>query len=239
MTEYPQTILKVIVGSQMWGTATPESDIDYKVVTLASVRDVLSPFTTHDKAVQKVAGQEDTATYEVSHFVRLALKGNPTIMEVLYSPLVEEQTLNGKILRSQRAHMLNSRSVYEAAAGMARSQLSRAERDIEAGRSDTKIGKLYASTILSVALARWLLLSQGLHGSIEPQELKVNIDNLIDFKQGKFISYAQHEAFDALKHLDATYDAVTPFYPNVRTVDYVVREMYARQLYGKGQGFLV
>lgn len=187
------TILKVIVGSRMWGTATPESDTDYKEVIMAPLADVLNPFKNHGKGVQKQNDDNDSAVYELMHLLRLIEKGNPTMLELLYTPLVVEETHVGNELRANRHAWIDSDNTVKATLGMAKAQLNRAARYEEADEDDKRIGKLYASTILSLSLSNMVLGSGGMMRDLEPTPYR---DFILSLKAGDKSSY--HDALEVI-----------------------------------------
>jgi predicted nucleotidyltransferase len=83
--ELPQ-ILKVLVGSHAHGLATPESDYDYRAVFVQPTSQILS---LGSKAVsnQWIEGDVDNTAYEIGHFLFLATKSNPTILETFRAPV--------------------------------------------------------------------------------------------------------------------------------------------------------
>lgn len=83
-SEYPQ-ILKVLVGSHAHGLATAESDYDYRAVFVQPTSEILS---LGSKAVsnQWFEGDVDNTAYEIGHFLFLATKSNPTILETFVAP---------------------------------------------------------------------------------------------------------------------------------------------------------
>lgn len=180
------TILKVVVGSRMWGTNTPESDTDYKEVVMAPLRDVLNPFKNHGKGIQRQDEDNDTAVYELMHFLRLCEKGNPTMLEVLYTPLVEGMTEVGRALRVHRGAWLDSQKIINATLGMSKAQMVRADRYTRENPRDLRIGKLYASTLLSLQLSHDVVYSFGQMDDIRPSPIR---PFLIDLKTGKVEDY--------------------------------------------------
>lgn len=74
-------IFKAIVGSQSYGTSTPESDIDYKGVYMQNVNDLITFGYKEQIEVSK-----DECYYEVRRFIQLLQSANPTVLELLYSP---------------------------------------------------------------------------------------------------------------------------------------------------------
>ena len=76
-----KVIYRVIVGSQSYGTAIPESDIDYKFVYMQDADDLLG-FNYRE---QTNVNKDDTG-YEIRRFLELLQTANPTVLEMLYSP---------------------------------------------------------------------------------------------------------------------------------------------------------
>lgn len=74
-------IFKAIVGSQSYGTSTPQSDIDYKGVYIQPISDIISL-----KYREQYEDGKDAAYYEVQRFLQLLQSANPTVLELLYSP---------------------------------------------------------------------------------------------------------------------------------------------------------
>ena len=70
------------MGSQAYGTATPNSDIDIKGVYIQSVYDVASLYNYK----QQLMPDKDTTYYEVKRFLELACSANPTILELMWMP---------------------------------------------------------------------------------------------------------------------------------------------------------
>ena len=69
------------MGSQAYGTATPNSDIDIKGIYIQNIYDVAS-----FKYQQQIMPDKDTTYYEVKRFLELAGSANPTILELMWMP---------------------------------------------------------------------------------------------------------------------------------------------------------
>ena len=79
--------LVTITGSHAHGCATPSSDMDYRGFFIyQSAADLLSPFAQRHENFHPTG--HDVALHEVGKFIRLATKGNPTVIEAIASPLV-------------------------------------------------------------------------------------------------------------------------------------------------------
>jgi len=123
------TILAVVVGSRAYGLHTPESDHDRRGVYAAPTR----AFWHLDKPPTHLDGPADEQfSWEVERFCTLALQANPTVLEVLWSPLVTQVTADGRELLDARSAFL-SRQVADTYGGYARDQLAR----VDARRSRT------------------------------------------------------------------------------------------------------
>lgn len=78
------TILAVVVGSRAYGLNTPGSDRDRRGVYAAPTRS----FWHLDKPPSHLDGPAaEQFSWEVERFCTLALQANPTVLEVLWSPL--------------------------------------------------------------------------------------------------------------------------------------------------------
>ena len=109
------SILKVIVGSQAHGLATPESDFDYRGVFVVPTNDILK-LGGKIKNTHWVEGEIDNTQWEIGHFLHMATKSNPTILETFLSP-IEETTEVGKELRALFPHVWSAKGVMDAFIG--------------------------------------------------------------------------------------------------------------------------
>lgn len=76
-------IFRALTGSRSHGLHNEDSDYDYKYVHIAPTYSLLS---VTDRPVPKVIPMgKDDISYELGHFLSLALKSNPTILEVCTS----------------------------------------------------------------------------------------------------------------------------------------------------------
>ncbi|WP_328418635.1 nucleotidyltransferase domain-containing protein [Micromonospora sp. NBC_00389] len=115
------TVLAVVVGSRAYGLHGPGSDYDRRGVYAAPTR----AFWHLDKPPTHVDGPAaEQFSWEFERFCVLALQGNPTVLEVLWSPLVETITEDGERLLAARRAFL-SRRVAETYGSYARDQLKR------------------------------------------------------------------------------------------------------------------
>ncbi|MGI5486871.1 nucleotidyltransferase domain-containing protein [Microtetraspora malaysiensis] len=99
--------LSVVVGSRAYGLATTDSDVDRRGVFVPPT----PMFWRLDKPPTHVEGpRSEEFSWEVERFCVLALGANPTVLECLWSPLVEHVTETGARLRAIRKAFLSSRA---------------------------------------------------------------------------------------------------------------------------------
>ncbi|MFI9817827.1 nucleotidyltransferase domain-containing protein [Saccharothrix variisporea] len=115
-------VLSVVVGSHAYGLATSQSDVDRRGVFVAPTRD----FWRFDKPPTSYEGpRPEELNWEVERFCALALKANPTVLEVFASPHVEHATAVGRELRDLLPHVL-SRQAVDSFARATTAQFTRA-----------------------------------------------------------------------------------------------------------------
>ncbi|MCP3685250.1 MAG: hypothetical protein GY861_21515 [bacterium] len=74
-----------IMGSNAYGTATKDSDIDVRAVFLPSVEKLIDPFVSVE-GIDTPSSNVDLSCYPISTFLRLASTCNPNVIEWLYAP---------------------------------------------------------------------------------------------------------------------------------------------------------
>lgn len=118
-------ILRVLAGSRAHGLATDDSDVDTRGVCIPPAKYLigLSSFEQHEE------GNGDHVVYALGKFVRLALAGNPNIIESLFvdDADVLYSTAAGLRLRQAR-NLFLTRTVGERFTRYAVDQLKRIQR---------------------------------------------------------------------------------------------------------------
>lgn len=114
-------LFRATVGSRLYGIDTPESDHDRRGVKVSRLGDLLlSADVGKNTSTEDEAG--DLTLYELNHFVRLLMKGNPTITEALYSLSLKDETLagrftplldSGEALKSLKGYITGAVKLYE------------------------------------------------------------------------------------------------------------------------------
>jgi predicted nucleotidyltransferase len=124
-TEYGETILATyLVGSQAYGTATPESDKDYRGIFILPKAAYLSI----SEAVGQVSDERNNTTYyTLKRFLELAASANPNIIEMLFMPQdcrVFESPLMQRLL--ERRDIFITKQAYTSHISYASAQIKRA-----------------------------------------------------------------------------------------------------------------
>ncbi len=130
-------LLRVSVGSHAHGTATPDSDVDQRVVFAQPTGDF---FKLTGKAKETVwvehggpDGKLDTTGWELGKYIKMATQCNPTVLEVLWAPVVF-QNEDGEALRGLRGSLLNKQRVYDAFNGYASNQRKKMLGEVDQNR---------------------------------------------------------------------------------------------------------
>lgn len=111
-------VLEGITGSRAYGLDTESSDTDIKGVYVAPTSEILGLYNVKETIDHT---DPDWVYHEVGKFIQLAMKGNPTILELLYLDGYLELTKVGKMLVDNR-HLFLSNVIYKSYGGYALSQ---------------------------------------------------------------------------------------------------------------------
>ncbi|HEX8391516.1 MAG TPA: nucleotidyltransferase domain-containing protein [Longimicrobium sp.] len=128
LAEYDLTrhvALRAVVGSRAYGLQSAESDVDRRGFYLPPAR---LHWALYGVPEQLESADSDEVYWEVGKFLVLALKANPNVLEVLYTPLVLDSTPVARELLDNR-HRFLSRRVYQTFNGYVLSQFKRLETD--------------------------------------------------------------------------------------------------------------
>lgn len=123
---YERVIYRCVIGSQAYGLADAESDVDRRGIYLPAADAHWSLYGVPEQ-LENDAAQE--AYWELQKFLALALKANPNILECLYTPVVEKATPLAEELLAMRSIFL-SRVVYQTFNGYVLSQFKKMQADI-------------------------------------------------------------------------------------------------------------
>jgi len=123
---FSRVIFQCIIGSQAYGLADGESDIDRRGFYLPPAD---LHWSLYGVPEQLECYETQESYWEIQKFLVLALKANPNVLECLYSPLVEKATPLAAELLGMREIFL-SRMVYQTYNGYVMSQFKKMQADI-------------------------------------------------------------------------------------------------------------
>lgn len=166
-------LIQGVVGSQAYGLATPESDVDYMGIYMEPSESFwgLRLFQDKDFTVHTTSDESDFTLHEVGKFMRLALKSNPSILELLWLPAdcyTHVSTL-GEYLIDARHWFASAELVKNAYLGYATQQFKLLERRGDFGsdmkkRTEKHARHLYRLLIQGYGLYRTGRLDVALNG---------------------------------------------------------------------------
>lgn len=116
-------IFKAIVGSRSYGTNIETSDTDYKGIYIQDSDEILS-----NRYKEQIQVGPDECYYELGRFIQLAQSGNPTVLELLFSPkdCILVTSPEYELLRAN-ADMFLTKKCQMAFAGYAFDQIKKAK----------------------------------------------------------------------------------------------------------------
>jgi hypothetical protein len=123
---YERIIYRCVIGSQAYGLAGDDSDVDRRGIYLPPAE---LHWSLYGVPEQLENHETQEAYWEIQKFLILALKSNPNVLECLYSPLVEYKTPLAEELLQMRQSFL-SRLVYQTYNGYVMSQFKKMQTDI-------------------------------------------------------------------------------------------------------------
>lgn len=148
-----KTILKVLVGSRAHGLADDDSDYDYRGVFVVPTTEILK-LGGNIKNTHWVEGDNDNTSWEIGHFLHLATKCNPTILETFLAP-VEDGDEWGMAMRNLFPYIWNTNDVVNAFIGYGLNQRKKFLDD-----KDNRANK-YACAYMRTLYQAWKLINTG------------------------------------------------------------------------------
>jgi hypothetical protein len=130
MHQEHKVIYQVESGSQLYGTATPESDVDYTSVFMPTAYDLFSlqkcdyineSTKSSSEERRNTAEDIDNQKYSLQRFMHLVLHGNPNLLETLFcrNPIIEDPIFTPV---KENAHRFVSKHIYDSFTGFAIAQ---------------------------------------------------------------------------------------------------------------------
>ncbi len=176
-------IYQCVVGSRAYGLDDDASDTDRRGIYVAPP-EIASSLYGAPEQIEDQAAQE--CIWELKKFITLALKANLTVLECLWSPIVEKATPLANELIAMRGSFL-SKLVYQTCNGYVMSQFRKLEADL---RNRGEIRWKHAMHLIR-------LLLQGI-ATVKTGEVPVRVvelrDRLLAVKRGA-IAWPQVDAW--------------------------------------------
>jgi predicted nucleotidyltransferase len=119
-------IASFLTGSHLYGTNTPESDVDLRGVFVPPESYFLG-FLQNVKQFED--NENDIVFYDLRKFLKLAANNNPNILEMLYIPqtmLKQTSPMWNRIIENR--HLFAAKTSYKTFMGYAHAQIKRIER---------------------------------------------------------------------------------------------------------------
>lgn len=148
-------LLSGVVGSTAYGLAGPDSDVDRLGVFAAPTEAFHGLIFPRDS---DVTTDPDRTLHEARKYAKLALSGNPTVMELMWLPSYEIRTRLGEELIRIRSSFLAAKRVRDAYLGYATQQFRRLEN-----RGDGSFSSDIRNRTAKHARHLYRLCHQGLH----------------------------------------------------------------------------
>lgn len=133
MAEELKNIVTIQFGSHLYGTSTPESDLDFKAVHLPGARDIIlqrapnSVSTKREKAEgeKNFVGEVDEESYSLQRFLELLAQGQTVAIDMLFAPHTSliRTSFVWEHICANRARLLTKKSV--AFVGYCRTQANK------------------------------------------------------------------------------------------------------------------
>ena len=175
------TILSVVIGSRAYGIHNENSDTDIRSVVITPTSELLSVQKTNFevKSKHKQEDGQDDVSYEIGHFLHLAIASNPTILEIFVCP-VKTITPLGYELRDLFPYVWSSQGVRNAFMGYSTNQVKRAKEG-GGGLPDKRNRKFLMAYIRTLIFGGYLLTYGTLPIPLDEDVKKL----LLDIKSGE------------------------------------------------------
>jgi uncharacterized protein len=171
---YGRVIYCCVIGSQAYGLADAESDVDRRGIYLPTAE---LHWSLYGVPEQLENHQTQEAYWELQKFLVLALKSNPNVLECLYTPLVEKATPLAEELLAMRSSFL-SRMVYQTYNGYVMSQFKKMQTDI---RNHGQVKWKHVMHLIRLLLSGIGVLQDG----VVPVEVGDHRDRLLAIRRGE------------------------------------------------------
>jgi hypothetical protein len=171
---YRRVIYRCVIGSQAYGLADDESDVDRRGIYLPSAD---LHWSLYGVPEQLENHETQEAYWELQKFLVLALKANPNVLECLYTPLIEKATPLAEELLAMKTIFL-SRMVYQTYNGYVMSQFKKLQADI---RNQGQVKWKHVMHLIRLLLSGIGVLRDG----FVPVKVDTHRDRLLAIRRGE------------------------------------------------------
>ncbi len=189
---YDHVIYRCIVGSRAYGLDDANSDTDRRGIYLPPAQLHWSLYGIPEQLENKDAQE---CYWELQKFLILALKANPTVLECLYTPLVETATPLVEELLAMRSMFL-SQLVYQTYNSYVMSQFKKMEQDI---RTKGEVKWKHVMHLIRLLLSGITVLKKG----FVPVRVEEHRQQLLAIRRGEVsweevnaLRLSLHQEFD-------------------------------------------
>jgi len=194
MSEF--TLARMVFGSHLYGTNTPDSDRDYKEIFIPTVTDILlqratktsRSRSTGDPNAKNVAGDEDVEQFSLHGYMKLLCDGQTVAVDMLFAPpsAMIESSWHWDEIQDHR-HRFVSRAI-KPFVGYCRAQANKygikgsrmAAAEAAAGAFTLFVDQPYMRLEECEATIADLVAAHPEHISIEPRVHPQNKDAVVD-----------------------------------------------------------
>lgn len=210
-------IYKCQVGSKAFGLSTSDSDDDIRGIYLPPANRHWSMYRLPEQ-LEINDDENDIVYWELEKFFKLALKANPNILEVLWTPMVLQMTPIGEKIRASRTAFL-SNHVFKTYSGYVLSQFRRMKNAFESrGKYKTK----HAMHLIR-------LLHSGI-GALQTGDIMIDVsehrEQLMNIRNGNLeFEEVRQLALELDKDFQKAFETTTlPEQPDFETVNQLLIE---------------
>jgi uncharacterized protein len=171
---YERVIYRCVIGSQAYGLADAESDVDRRGIYLPTAE---LHWSLYGVPEQLENDETQEAYWELQKFLVLALKANPNVLECLFTPLVEKATPLAEELLAMKSIFL-SRLVYQTYNGYVMSQFKKMQADI---RNHGQVKWKHVMHLIRLLLSGIGVLRDG----VVPVNADTDRDRLLAIRRGE------------------------------------------------------
>ncbi len=105
-----KVLFRTIVGSNLYGLARPDSDIDYRGFGMPGVSEIIGLKRQEQDESKSIAENTEGTVYSFNKYMWLLMKGNPTVLEIAFADKqfhIEQDPLGKEVCEFVQKHMIS------------------------------------------------------------------------------------------------------------------------------------